>query len=438
MSDDAVTAECEPGVSSSVNAVEALRAALLRTLRSTITDRKLSQSEAARLIGVDQPTLSKALGGRLTSLSIDRLVGWLDRLGVPVALAAADDLTSRALHASEGRLRLIQETSGVCLWERDLVTGEDYWSDGAYVLYGRARDLPPPSYEEWLDLLHPDDREKARAPRRVLLADGEVYENELRVVRPDGEIRWMLNRGRADVDAAGNPIRFYGVNVDISERKRAEERLGVLLGELSHRAKNTIAVVSAIAQQTFRSEPISPTARAAFEGRLSALAAANDLLVRGDWQATPLSEVIATAIRPHQSATEDQRFEIEGPDITVPPRAAIALALVLHELCTNGVKYGALSNDTGRVEITWTARVEGLSTHLRIIWRETGGPAVTVPTRQGFGSRLIQRILAADLGAKAEVLYEPGGIVCAIEGAISAARHDNHSVRGLEASQPCR
>jgi len=399
-------------------AVDAIRAALLRALADAIAERGLSQTEAARAIGVDQPTLSKALGGRLASLTLDRLVSWLDALGVPVTLDLGPDLAGRAMRATEARLRLIQETSGVCLWERDLITGEDYWSDGAYALYGRPRDLPPPSYEEWLASIHPDDRERARAPRRRPSPDGEVYENELRLLRPDGEVRWMLNRGRADFDAAGRPVRFYGVNVDITERKRAEERLGLLLAELGHRAKNTIAVVSAIAHQTFSREPISPAARQAFDGRLAALAAANDLLVKGDWAATPLAEVVAAATRAHCGGADESRFASDGPDVLLPPRAAIALSLVLHELCTNAAKYGALSNAAGRVTIDWTAEPRDGSTRLRLLWRESGGPPVSAPRRRGFGSRLIERVLAADLGGRCEIAYRRDGIACEIEGAL--------------------
>jgi PAS domain S-box-containing protein len=389
--------------------VASLRASLLRAVADAIAERGLTQSEAARRIGVDQPSLSKALGGRLASLSLDRLVSWLEALGVAVELDTGDRIAMRALRDTQARLRLIQETSGVCLWERDVLTGRNYWSDGAYALYGRPRDLPPPDYDEWLGMLHPDDRARAREPRERETQDGKLYENELRVVRPDGEVRWMLNRGRADLDAAGRPVRFYGVNVDITERRRDEEHRQLLLGELNHRAKNTLAVVQAIAAQSFRDEPVSDAARRAFEGRLGALAAANDALIRAEWRSASLLELVQAATAAHCGGAGADRVEVDGPELVVPARAAVGFSLILHELCTNAAKYGALSNEEGRVALSWGLDGEGA---LVFAWTERGGPPVKPPERRGFGSRLIERLAQVDLGGRAELAYEPEGLRC--------------------------
>ena len=204
------------------------------------------------------------------------------------------------------------------------------------------------------------------------------------------------------------------------ERAQAEQRQRLLINELNHRVKNTLATVQAIAFQTLKGDIALAEARNRFEARLMALSRAHNLLTARNWEGASLARIIADATE--YLAGEQGRFAIRGDEVPLAPRPALALALAFHELATNAAKYGALSAEGGRVSISWRAE-GGL---LRIEWRESGGPPVAPPERRGFGSRLIERGLAADLGGRAELDFGPDGLVCTIEASLS----------GLTAAEP--
>jgi len=146
---------------------------------------------------------------------------------------------------------------------------------------------------------------------------------------------------------------------------------------------------------------------------------AQDVLTRVDWEGADLEEIVREAVEPH--CGEDRaRFEVEGPRVTLPPRMALSFAMALHELCTNAAKYGGFSTAGGRVSVEWLLVVEGSDRRLRLTWRETGGPAVELPKRRGFGSRLIQRSLARELNGEVRLDYDPGGVVCTVDVPIPA------------------
>jgi two-component sensor histidine kinase len=197
------------------------------------------------------------------------------------------------------------------------------------------------------------------------------------------------------------------------ERAQAEQRQRLLINELNHRVKNTLATVQAIAFQTLKGDIPLTEARSRFEARLMALSRAHSLLTARNWEGASLARVVADATE--YLAGEQGRFAIRGEEVLLAPRPALALALAFHELGTNAAKYGALSAEGGRVSISWHR--EG--SLLRIEWRESGGPPVAPPERRGFGSRLIERGLAADLGGRAELAFGPEGLVCTIEAGLS-------------------
>jgi PAS domain S-box-containing protein len=209
-------------------------------------------------------------------------------------------------------------------------------------------------------------------------------------------------------------VRTLGEQVGrVFERKRTEEHQRLLINELNHRVKNTLAVVQGVAAQTFRGDAAKASAREAFDLRLAALAAAHDVLTEENWQAASLHQVIErTGLG---CGADKQRVTVEGPDLRLRPRMAVSLAMALHELCTNAVKYGALSNESGTVAISW--RVEGSEGDRRLIldWREQGGPPVSPPARRGFGSRMIERALASELGGSAVLHFLPSGLLCTID-----------------------
>lgn len=205
-------------------------------------------------------------------------------------------------------------------------------------------------------------------------------------------------------------IRTLGEQLGrVIERKRTEERQRLLLDELNHRVKNTLSVVQGIAHQTFKSAATIDQAHKILTGRLNAVANAHQLLAADRWSKAPMLEIIESAIGGCGAARD--RFDIHGRDFNVSPVTAVNVALAIHELCTNAFKYGALSNETGRVSVKWTA-AGGSSPVFSFEWRESGGPPVTPPTRKGFGSNLLQRGLGGDLGGKVEMDFAPDGFAC--------------------------
>jgi two-component sensor histidine kinase len=209
-------------------------------------------------------------------------------------------------------------------------------------------------------------------------------------------------------------VRTLGEQVGrVLERKRTEEHQRLLLNELNHRVKNMLAVIQSIAAQSFRGEAASDEARRAFDSRLGALAAAHDLLTSRNWEAASLCQVVERA--GGGCGAGEGRMRIEGEDLLLPPRTAVSIAMAIHELCTNAVKYGALSNDTGFVTVAWSVGRAGEEQRLRLSWTEEGGPPVRAPERRGFGSRMIERGLAAELGGAVELEFLPGGVRCVVD-----------------------
>jgi PAS domain S-box-containing protein len=268
----------------------------------------------------------------------------------------------------------------------------------------------------WKEGMHPDDHARTLGEWGRCLATGEPYDVEHRVRRLDGSFRWARSRAFPRRDAGGNIILWYGNTEDIHERKVAEEHQRLLINELNHRVKNTLASVQAIAFQTLTGEMPLAEARARFEARLIALSAAHNLLTEENWVGASLDRVVKDAVE--HLGGESGRFEVAGAPLRLAPRAALALAMALHELGTNAAKYGALSVEGGRVAIAWTLDGE----RMRLEWRESGGPPVATPTRRGFGSRLIERGLEADLGGAAALHFDRAGLRCEIEAALAAIR----------------
>ena len=212
------------------------------------------------------------------------------------------------------------------------------------------------------------------------------------------------------LDGDGHATGVFIEGLDVTDHIQNEDRLGLINEELQHRVKNTLAVVSAIASQTFRGSN-SDGALSAFQGRLSAFAKAHDALAVEHGTKASIKQVIDGALAPHR--TVEGRFSISGPSLILGSKQAVALAMTIHELGTNAIKYGALSSLGGRVEISWQGEVHNSST-FQFLWEEKNGPVVSKPSRKGFGSRLINRIIEGDFGGEVELNFEPSGLFCRV------------------------
>ena len=215
---------------------------------------------------------------------------------------------------------------------------------------------------------------------------------------------------RLDVENADLRRLLAQAGLDAAEHKVLESLQRLLLEELHHRIKNVLATVTAITSQTLRNTDNVKDGRVAIEHRLLALGRVHDLLLRTQWTSATLASIVQTAIEPFDKGA---RFSIESPDIEVSPAAVLPLAMILNELCTNAVKYGALSNNDGTVAIS--AVIDASKQRFGLTWTETGGPAVQVPTRQSFGTRLIEQGFVGELRGQAHLAYEPSGVVCKLD-----------------------
>jgi PAS domain S-box-containing protein len=322
---------------------------------------------------------------------------------------------AEASRESAQRLDLAVSAHRIGIFDWHAETGAVLWTAQEEELFG----LPPGSFggdvSDWAACVHPDDVEPMNRAMAAAMAERrETFDFAFRIVRPGGDVRWIEGSSRILYAEDGTPLRMVGTNMDVTERRRAEEHQRLLVNELNHRVKNTLAIIQGIAQQTFRGSDVPAARREAFEGRLAALSDAHNLLTRENWDTASIREVLETAVEPYRGG--EGRVTLEGPDLRLAPRTAVSLALAVHELGTNAAKYGALSAAAGRVSIRWTA--EG--GRLGLLWEESGGPAVTPPETRGFGTRMIERALAPELGGEARIDFRPSGLVCSV-GAVLAA-----------------
>lgn len=204
---------------------------------------------------------------------------------------------------------------------------------------------------------------------------------------------------------------------DIAERVEAERQREILLQELSHRVKNALATVQAIAIQTLKRSATPEAFAAAFSPRLMALAQTHDLLTRSEWHGASLRDVIESELAPYQNETST-RWSCAGPAVTLPAETALALGMAFHELATNAAKCGALSNAPGRVEVSWTVHNGNGGLRLHLGWVEAGGPRVEKPGRKGFGTRLIGDGLSSQLDGDVALSFEPAGVRCSIDASL--------------------
>ena len=309
---------------------------------------------------------------------------------------------------AESQLRFALQAAQLGSWSVDLATERMTVTDGCKENWGRALDEPF-SYADLKAAVHPDDRALRDEALRTALEVTDDYNVEYRIHTPAGEERWLAVRGQVFRRADGTPLLMVGVSQNITDRKRAEDHRSMLANELSHRVKNMLATLQAIVGQTLRSASSLDAAAETLNGRIQALDAANNLLINDHWESATMRELVDRALAPFRTDDSD-RLRASGPDVSVPPRIAVGLSLALHELGTNASKYGALSTFHGHVSVSWKIESGTKPDRLHIYWEEVGGPTVVSPVRTGFGSKLIQRVLASEIGGTAKIDYHSTGV----------------------------
>ena len=243
--------------------------------------------------------------------------------------------------------------------------------------------------------------------------------------RKDGSEFWSAILISPVKDESGELVQHFASFVDLTDHKQEQAQSRMLIDELNHRVKNTLATVQAIVWQALRNTSDSEEIRDSIESRLFALSHSHDLLTRENWEGAGLLDLVNAALEPFGIANgRAEHFVISGSNIRVSPKVALALGIAFHELATNAVKYGAFSNKVGSVLISWTIEPSPEGSRLVLCWREKNGPPVTPPTRKGFGSRVIERGLAQELGGTVDLDYRADGVVCTVSFPLPEGAYD--------------
>jgi PAS domain S-box-containing protein len=315
------------------------------------------------------------------------------------------------LSASEARLRATQDTAPVGITEVD--------RDGRFVAVNEARcQLTGHTREELIGRHFSHVTHASSLSRDLELFARQVagvldtYTTESRFTRKDGSSGWVRVSSTAVRDASGAFLYAVRVIEDITERRQAERRQKLLIDELNHRVKNTLATVQSLAWQSARQGVPPQLAQERFQARLLALSRTHNLLNESSWEGASLRAILSTELEPY--ATEPSRIRLAGPEVHLPATPAVVLGMAFHELTTNAVKYGALFSATGRVEVDWTLDGEGDGTELTIDWCEKDGPKIEAEPVLGFGSRLLQRTITRELAGSLDFRFAPGGVCCKI------------------------
>jgi two-component sensor histidine kinase/PAS domain-containing protein len=338
--------------------------------------------------------------------------------GVGGVLITAVETTDRVLmeetlRASEERYRSAMILGRMGSWEVDFVKGTRIWTPEGMALFGI--DLPDGlghvggETDELHRAIHPEDRHLL-AQYHALVDSQDSFPAEYRIVKANGQICCLSGFGRVlDRQPDGKAHRLINVATDITERKAAEAHQRFLLQELSHRSKNLLGIVQAVADQTLRNCNDLREFQKRFDGRLRGLAASNTLLARGDWRGSSLGALVELQLAPFIDLPST-RVEICGPSVELTAEAAQALGLALHELATNAVKHGALSVPHGTLSISWEVDQAHGASGLKLDWCERGGPLVTIPKRTGFGHVVMKRMIEQAVRGRVEINFAPEGL----------------------------
>jgi PAS domain S-box-containing protein len=331
------------------------------------------------------------------------------------------DVTDRhrafaAVAESEGRFRLIADSAPALIWMTDEVGNVTFANRYYETVFGRPSDEMLGA--GWAEIVLPEDVKAYRRSFGAAMQARGAFKHFTRGRDRHGRILWFRCEGTPRFAPDGSFAGYTGCNVDVTEAMVAQEQQRLLINELNHRVKNTLATVQSIAAQTARRADSPEDFREKFETRLIALSQTHNALTRGGWESASLSELLGQEFKPYAS----EQVRLDGPEVDLPPRTAVTLGMVFHELATNAAKYGALSTPAGSVSVSWrTVLASGAAPRLILRWREAGGPPVRTPTRSGFGSRLIEGSVKGELGGVSRMVFDPEGFHCRLEIVLSDA-----------------
>jgi PAS domain S-box-containing protein len=332
------------------------------------------------------------------------------------AVAAFVDITDRkqaelAMRDSERRLQLALEAGRMGAWEWDANSGDVKWSPGLEEVHGLAPGTFGGSFDDFKRDIHPEDLDAVLAEAHRALATRGDYHVAYRIIRPDETTRWVEAFGSFVPDPDGMTSRLAGVCMDITERRQSEEQLSLVVAELSHRVKNTLATVMSIARQSFAKAPSLEVARVSFDARIHALAQTHGRLAETNWSGVSLETLLLDELAPY-GGSDGENVRMAGPTVILKPKCALTLGLAIHELATNAAKYGAFSSKDGTVEVDWHVDIASRQLHIR--WTESGGPPVAPPGHKGFGRLLLERALVSDLRGEVGLEFAETGLRCLV------------------------
>jgi PAS domain S-box-containing protein len=287
-------------------------------------------------------------------------------------------------------------------------------SPGYAAIHGLPEEAAEVARGEWLVRLHPEDAERLQVLRGQAFSERRPeYNADYRILRSNGEVRWIDARSFISYSEDGRAQRVIGVNIDITERKHAEEHRKFLNAELNHRVKNALATVSAVVSHTLQGRSSIADFVEALEGRIRSMATTHELLSARQWQGLPLLDLVRRELAPYATSNNT---EINGPEVLLEPKAGQAIAMVLHELVTNAAKYGALSAAGGHVSVRWMHRPnEHTQGRLCIHWQERGGPNVLTQIRSGYGTSVIRDMIPYSLRGTVDLVHARDGVRCKLE-----------------------
>jgi two-component sensor histidine kinase/CheY-like chemotaxis protein len=288
-------------------------------------------------------------------------------------------------------------------WDWDASTGQCHWDEGQYRIFSIDPGCLQPTIEAVRSLVHPEDL--ARLKRIVAngTPENNTFQTEVRIIRPDGQMRWCICAGAMSSDKRGKITRVSGVTIDVTDLKESEARRTLLVREVDHRARNALAIVQSIVRLT-KAKSIDAYV-STVEGRIGALSAAHTLLSESRWEGANLKRLVDEELAPYRNA-EVERVIVRGPSVFLKPETAQIVALVLHELATNAAKYGALAEFAGTVSLTWRCT----RNRLELQWFEAGGPPVKPPKTTGYGTKVITASITQQLDGVANFDWQPDGL----------------------------